>query len=565
MRYRILTRVAIAVLGALGCARDAFAGSDLAPPELEVHMPDYVVEGDRPLPPPESWRYVSVPAIELTRGERVVVAPGFEILSNLSVQNTRLLVKELQRRQLVGAVLWPALVKGSPFEPLAVVIDLDLQAARMSATPTETAVHQAMDGATLNWAGDPIASLYGVGQAPGDSFGWIFAPQGELILPPEARTGSRELATTRSSNVEVWGESPNRVAEVSAGSLWAGAKRPSEEWLAAEISEQTALLALAALCERSKPWLKIGLGRLIATTQVSATEIEFAGVPVLMGSRHIPDLRVVLTKESGLTVEERDFGSAFVHYGLYGRNAKYASRFIELVERLETEPLSDRLMKETMGRSLRRMDAEVRGFVRSLAYFRSVKFRGRLPEMLPTEVREATQAEVARLQAKLAMGKERPDLALDGLRVAYRRGEREPAMLALLAHLEASYGSLDRAQRIVAALIEAPHPPRGVFVLAGRIRLQEFTADDSRRRLDARETSAVIEPLERGIRVGQGTEELWTFLAEIVQRSSARPHASVAELLDEAVKRYPQNVTIWKAAEVARARSGRDDADTRAP
>lgn len=59
---------------------------DKAPADIVIKMPPYIIQGERALPPPESWRYVLVPAGELTRGKQVVATPGYEVLSNLSVK-----------------------------------------------------------------------------------------------------------------------------------------------------------------------------------------------------------------------------------------------------------------------------------------------------------------------------------------------------------------------------------------------------------------------------------------------------------------------------------------------
>ncbi|MDR0902275.1 MAG: hypothetical protein LBM92_05855, partial [Opitutaceae bacterium] len=74
-----------------------------------VELPAYKVTGKRVLPPLESWRYVSVPNMEVEYGKKLIYINGYEILSNLSGQNTIAFARELQLRQAAAAIFWPTL------------------------------------------------------------------------------------------------------------------------------------------------------------------------------------------------------------------------------------------------------------------------------------------------------------------------------------------------------------------------------------------------------------------------------------------------------------------------
>lgn len=96
------------------------------PPATElVELPAYVVRGDRVLPPPESWRHVVIPHLEILdgKGNSVRMMQGFEVLSIMSVQNTRVFAQELQLRQLAFALFWPSLGAKQPGESPIILIN----------------------------------------------------------------------------------------------------------------------------------------------------------------------------------------------------------------------------------------------------------------------------------------------------------------------------------------------------------------------------------------------------------------------------------------------------------
>ena len=566
-------RRAIRAHGVVACLFGALSSAAVAAAEdeaLEVDMPDYVISADRELPPPESWRYVLVPAGELTRGESVVVAPGYEILSNLSEKNTRLFARELQRRQLVGALLWPMIVQAQPRPPMAVVVDMGRQwhGTLNTADPAAGSIVDLPDD--IAWQGDPISTIEFTNEpmdveprAIGDALTGrpINGMQTRVMIGGAPTTlepsvfDSTKIQPLPRGFVGLWTSDGLLVAEVRAGEPLAGSERPDEERLAASLNQEASLATLQALSSRSKPWLRVGLGWLIASTTVTSTEIEFAGVPAKLRQRSMPSLVDTLTSAEPLGYEHETLASAFVHYGLYGDNGKRARGFVQLVARLEQEGPSDSLFLDTLGEDLARTEKRLAGYVHAVANYRSIKLRGNLPEPPPITVREASQAEIARLKARLACAQGRPDLGLAMLRVGYLRGEREPAMLTLLATLESTHGSWERAAKLVAAVRTQGEPPASIHLIEARVAFRKATDGlEADARLDRAATAAIMQPLARALRAGQGSEALWEFMATVVRRSAARPHESIVRYLEQAAQRYPENATIRDAAVSALAR-----------
>jgi hypothetical protein len=125
-------------------------------------------------------------------------------------------------------------------------------------------------------------------------------------------------------------------------------------------------------------------------------------------------------------------------------------------------------------------------------------------------------------------------------------------MLALLAKLEEKQGSIDRARKITQGLLLAQTPPAGIYLVHAKLRFADATAKKlPQDKLSPAETRSIMEPLGKAFQSGQGSEELFEFLAQVVMRSNGHPHESIASLLAQAAKHYPKNDPIREAAAFA--------------
>lgn len=558
------------------CAATASLAEDTLKPvnEVAVEMPRYEIKSDRILPAPENWLFVVVPALELTRGSKVVVAPGYEILSNYSEKNTRLFVEELQRRQLAGTILWPMLVQALPRRAIVVVFD------RNSQPPTTTRIAETVGA---QWEGDPIMPVerlrdgyssvdrdwqeiqaqggYTV-RAPAQQM----AQEAFLTNPelPEPATGSTAMAPTPARKpsrsftlippgvVRLFAREGIVCAYVYGDEIRAGREIFTEEKLASGVSQESTRYALSAGRNKVPVWLQTGVTWLVASTEITPTRITFADAIAGLEAEHIPSLLGVLTRDTSLSSEEEQLACAFTHYGLYGDNSKHAPKFIALAERLQKEPFSEELFAQAFGASVAQVEKDLTSYLHSFANFKSMQMNGKIPDMPGFVCRVASQSEVARLKADSLITQGEPDGALDELRIAYLRGEREPTMLAVLATLEDSYGSKERARKLAAALEALPTPPARVFPLLARLKYRDLTGTrTNKEKLTSSEAKTVLSPLGRAVQNGITNEEVCTLFAETVLRTEGKPHSSVATFLAQAAKRFPDNKKIRDAAEFA--------------
>ncbi|ATC63320.1 hypothetical protein CMV30_04765 [Nibricoccus aquaticus] len=542
--------------------------------EPVVDMPQYVVQETRVLPMVKSWRYVRVPALVMERGKQTVVVPGYEVLSNVSEKNTRLFVSEIQLRQFAGAYMWPMLVNLQPRQPLVVIFDETKQA---SLTPDSSEA--------IAWSGDPIAAsdAGSADFASGafDSGAWLVEAQGvsereainsmpipgEIVEEASSRVdprpvekstfdiGSRRLPLPP-GYVVLTAREGLIAAQVNADQPLASAEKPTEEQLAANLSAWISVASLQNLPGGAPRWFDAGLHRLIELTDVTPTRLAFAQGIVMPAQKRLASLQVVLAKTGALTEEEKLVATAFVHHGLYGDNGKHAEQFMKFTERVTKGTLSDALFKECFGKTMKQVDQELATYGRSFSAFRSIETRGQMPSMPEFTVREATQSEAARLLADALITQGKPDRALDELRIAYWRGEREPEMLAVLAALEERLGSVERARKLSGALMALPKPPVRVLPVEAKLVYREAVAARADgAKLTVAETRKILSLMARAIREGQNSEEVWAFFSEVVLRSEGKPHESIGAFLAQAAKRYPGNTTIRQAVEFARVKS----------
>jgi hypothetical protein len=552
-------------------AMNGLCGDEPAKVEAQspvVNMEPYTVRDTRVLPPKESWRYVLVSGIEITRGKNVVAVPGFEVLSNYSEKNTRLFVSEIQLRQFAGAYLWPMLVKLQPRQAVVVILDRTAQAAlapadrdavsfegdSISRSETGSADFSSQSFSSGQWLveADPFGTpATPPGGEPQESFsagvGTMTSPISDFSAPRRALPPGYVILNTREDLV---------AATVRGDAPMAAAAVPSEEQLAANFSAWLAVSNLHNLPGGVPHWFQQALHWLIEMTDVTSTRLTFAGSVLNESEKYYAPLKNVFEKAGGLTEDETRTAATFTHFGLFGDGGKHAKAFMAFTTRLTHEPFSEAMVKEVFGKSLHALEMEVQSYGRSFAAYTSVETRGEIPDMIPFEVREATQSQVARLKAESLMAAGKPDRGLEELRIAYLRGEREPDMLTLLAELEERIGSVERAEKIVKGLVGNGTPPRRLPLVEAKLRFRAATAGlAAGDKIPTAETRAIFGLLTPALRAGQNSEQLWALISEVVLRSAGKPHPSVGDLLARAATRYPDNTRIHAAAELTRQKN----------
>lgn len=544
-----------------------------------VEMEPYVVKSDRILPDPEQWHYMKVPALMLTRGNRNIIAPGYEMLSNLNPKQTKTLVDELQLRQFAAAYLWPMLTQVLPRTPIYVVVDINQQRGAPFQAPVsiDTWEREKIEVANVqpspsnfnsshNYGGvagaQRFAAEYGLSQADDINAGLIETGEADITEADDlAQLGARKSQeyVEDETTVKPLGDGYVILASnggglamlIRAGEQFAGEGRPTEEQFAATMSYELSLYALKTLPQKTPAWFARGLSSLLGSTQVSYKLIRFAFIRENLANSEMPKLARLFSKEGVYTAEEAKLASLFVHFGLFGEYGKFAPNFTQFVNRLGNgEQPTEVMFNEVFGISMSRMETYLAVYARDIAAFSSTEISGKLPSMPKFIYREATQSEVARIKGEMYVAQANPGKALEELRTAYWRGEREPGMLALLAALELQIGAEPRARKIIKALMELPAPPPQTYIAAARLQFKDALAAkpaDAKLTLTEEETNALVGTLSGALAGGLTTEDLCGTLAEIIIKSSTRPDPNMLAFLEQASKRYPKNQNILEA------------------
>jgi hypothetical protein len=509
-----------------------------------VELPAYTVRGSRVLPPPESWRYVRIIGLEVSSATKQVWMNGYEVLSNMPVQNTTVFARELQLRQLASALFWPSLGSIKGHRPLVLV------------DRTDDPWAQDPDWKAIEWEGDARPEMPTVptdtNQLDGFDMQAQFpnpdpAPDAAETMPviPDILPLSDGLASTH------WYNGILTVRVRGGGQLGGGAM--TEERLAGQANEAC---AKAVLAEEMLPppaaWLRRGIGWLIDSLEVSQTGFAISSQPIKINRRgnvSLAPLKEIFAHYNGNDQAHSLTAAAFTQYCLYGDGGKHAAHFFEFVDlSKEGAAVTDDMFKKCFKMSIAKMDRTLTSFTSSMSVLRSSEQRGLIPPMPDIEVREATQSEIARIQGDILMAEGNAPRALEVLRIAYWRGERAPELLAALAEVELLHGSIDRARKLLASLMAAPDPSLRTRVAAARLRFIDLKNGlEEGGKLMPEDTSALLSTLAQASREGPPHENLCELIAEIVVSSQGHPGDSLTQFIKQSAARYPQNKPLEMA------------------
>ncbi|MDR2673442.1 MAG: hypothetical protein LBC18_00850 [Opitutaceae bacterium] len=527
-----------------------------------VELPAYKVVGKRVLPPPESWRYASVPDMEVQIGRKLIHMNGYEILGNLPVQNTTVFVKELQLRQLAAALFWPSLgARHKQNRPIILIDRNDDPWA--DDTPWQPIPWEDTPGLTENQAAPaPAPSSMDHSSLASDLAG--FAP--DTLEPADVPPNPLDLLAQADANLYAQTSNPIIDGPASAKAcdgilsirIRAGA-RPgappiTEERLAGLANDACCRLVLETMVPPPPAWLRRGLGWIIDSMEVSHAGFAISAKPIRInrksGATGLAPLGDIFDHYNGLDAAHSQTAAAFVQYGLYGDGSRHARQFMNFAERATREPVTGQLFKECFNTSTARMDKKLQAFTSSMSVLRSAELRGRIPDTPPVEIREATQSEAARIEADILLAEQRAPRALEVLRVAYWRGERAPLLLTALAELETRIGDRSRARRLLDAALALPSPALRTLVADARLRYHELKENlPPGGILAPADTTALLATLAKATREGPIHENLCVLIADIVLHSQGPAGVPLTTFLADARKYYPDNAQIRQAHE----------------
>ncbi|MDB6165929.1 MAG: hypothetical protein JWQ83_1069, partial [Lacunisphaera sp.] len=406
------------------------------PPPLE--LPKFVVTDERPLPPPETWRYAQ--------------APGMEILSGASDGETQKLLRDFQLFNSAIGVVWPALKAHRPL-PLSLIL---CGPGKFDAF--KPAADRKLD------AGEASIVLKSPDQAViilNFSTKIIDLVPSQTDLVPTAAPGVAPSAD------------PSDAAD-DASSL--RAVRQVDYYR--QLYHEYVRYQLSFNQPRLPAWLEEGLAQLLMGMRVEKKFIEFAkledpNLKELPGAEaRDHDFNQTLGSSGLMSLDEffavthdspeaiNQFSSKWakqaqglVHMWLYGEGRKYNKAFAQFVARSGREPVTEAMFRECFGMGYQQMLTAFRIYTGSTAY-RYQQFEtnaGGLPEPAPLELREATLAEIGRIKGEALVLADHVEAARDQMLLPYARGSTDGPLLASLGLVEKNRGETARARKFLEA------------------------------------------------------------------------------------------------------------------
>ncbi len=498
--------------------------------EPAVELPTYTVTDSRELPPPEQWLYAHF--------------DGFEILSNASTKTTRALVGNLQRFAFALDLVWPAAHRQSAL-PVSLIICG--RGARFDAFRPSDRTRTDLATATIQLRDREAAAIVVDAEARVIN----------LVTPESLGAGLDD------PGMEV--DADQQLNREYIHFLLGGTEAPLPPWL----TEGLAQIFMKMDVTRTS----IAIGKIEDPNLVSAEEAMSKGATkgpdwdrdfngALKGRGLLP-MAEMFAMPADAPEARNAIGStwakqcyAFVHWCLYGENAKHQQEFLTFVTRLGREPLTEDLFKECFKMNYRQMGLAIRGYIDFTAY-RSPEYRAKkgqqIPEPPPFELREATQAEVGRIKGdalRLAGHEAAAHLALIA---PYMRGEHDPQLLAALGLQEHAMGDDARARKFLEAAARAMAVRATAYLELARLRLAEAVAQPGATggKLSGEQTAAALGPLFTARGEPPPLPEVYETIAEVWDRSATMPTADHLAVLDEGVRLFPRNATlVYRDAEL---------------
>lgn len=519
------------------------------PADETVDLPLFVIKGKRALPPPESWRYVRIPDIEVTRGSKKIRVQGAEILSNDMAKNLDAFAYEYQLRQVAAALFWPALSTARHARPPVIILDRNID---------PIAAREDNEDALVAWEGSLLDEN---GPAAED----FMTATGDLASGNSAPIMTRSIgaANPLPSGISVLRTIDGIVTvKVRGGMHFFDIERQ-----AGVVSNRLLVHALKDMTPRPPLWLESGLGWLIETMEVNRERL-------LIGAEHLAidrkrwtlaPLKLVLEgdlsaqhDDAAPSPKEKNYNTrltaiAFVHFGLYGDASRHAADFVKFADRASREPVTEEVFRECFRMSYEKMHAMLVKFATDTAIYRTSGVQTKLPPMPAVEVREATQSEIGCLQAAEFWVNERRPQALEVLRLAYARGERSPRLLEDIAYFEEKEGNIGVARKLMAALKNNPSPGDRAFITQARLGLRDARGTpDWPGKLKREDTLRLLKLVFAAARMQPSpSEEVCELAAVIVLESEGLPGDDIVSFLRHAARLHPENERIQRALELA--------------
>ncbi len=540
--------VGLVLVGAVGLAR----AEPTTVNQIPIDLPRYEVLAERELPPPEQWFYARI--------------EGFEVLSNSSEDATKQLLKEFQHFAFALDQVWPGM-RANNAVPAALIICgrkekfEEFLPDNLRQTERATTTFHRRDREQAAIVLDDQTKILNLVTVEDTS-----AAPTPVAATPASEAGEETDGTSATPGFAV--DSYQQLRREFLRYLLAGMEAPPPPWFAEGVSQLFMSMRITeteiAVGRVENPNLAAERGG----TRAGATPADDRDFNAALARRALLPMAEMFAVTADSETAQNPLNNAwakqcyaFVHWGLYGDLGRHQKEFLTFVRRLSREPLSEAVFKECFKQSYEEMLFSLRTHIENtrskVAGVRAAKGE-KLPLPPAPVVREATEAEVGRLKGDTLRLAGHPVEARTVLVTSYRRGEREPNLLAALGLAELEVGDVVRARKFLeAAATGKANRPRAYVELA-RLRLVEGLAKPEGHdgKLSATQLGRVLEPLYATRGQMPPLAEAYGLMVAAWRASGSAPTADHLAVIEEGVRQFPREGELVYGAAELRAKSG---------
>lgn len=516
-------RSKIKLLGAVLSA--AFAAlTPLLAGEAPVVLPRYVVTGEKDLPPPESWHHAR--------------AGDFEVLSSASERETRELVADLMQFSLALDVVCPGLRRETGVPVQLILCGRPGEFRLLASTPESDRA--------------PIARLLSEGP-------W------RMIVVDMAR---REWQLTAAPVAEA--ERSAAGDEDEPGSSEDGSEvelESSEVDHGRQLRRALVRLYLQRAEPRFPAWFEEGLAQLLMSMRVTPTVITFGRLEdpnKADADRFDGDFSVAL-RQRGFVGFDQFFGvdptpaamppldralwvkqaQAFVHYCFYNRQRDLQQELLAFAEAGRREAPTRARFRAAFGCDYETLLDEVRLYA-GYGRYRYFELRAERGKSLPPSPRlaltDAAQGDIGRIKSAALRLSGHPEEARVAAGIAWRRGERQPALLVEIGLDELAQRHNAQAREwLERAWSENVQDPRVGLALAKLRLASNARAPDGQQALSPGEAARVLQLLHAAANLAPAMAEPFAVGAKVwAEQTEEIPPREVRAIV-RAMQTFPRD------------------------
>lgn len=521
-----------------------------------IELPKFVVTDSRELPPPESWRYATV--------------PGFEVLSNASAKGTQRLLRDFDMFRQALEIVWPIPRRLS--QPTSLIIcgkgakfDKFIPTARVSADTafaslflkkgTQTSIVIDLESTTLN--------VLDLGNTDAGTDNSLISVEHDKQL---YREYVRYLLSGNEPRLPAWFE--EGLSQIIMRMQF---DRRYIEF--AKLEDPNTISTQAAMIAQINEANAAAGGEDGDAATLAGAPAEDRDFPAALRRRALMPMQKFFevqhdSPEATNTLGNNRWGKqayAFVHLCLYGYKGKYQKQFTTFLQRSAREPVTEQMFKEcfrfSKGKgkdgqetfremSYKDMLMEIRSYcdftVYDAKYYKATGKEDLIVKPAPVELRDATQSEIGRIkgEALVLAGHDKP--ARTELIAPYQRGERDADLLAALGLYDRAHEEPERGRKFLEAAFAAKTKRPDAGLELARIRYADALAKPAGAggRFSAAQTTAILEPLLAVRRSPPHMPALYDLVADTWVRSEAKPKRDDVLVMIDGAQLFPTRMKL---------------------